>query len=535
MTQKSDAITKVQAIIIIAVIAIAAIIGAYYYWSSTTTTPPAEKVLVIGTTIDTENIEPAGNGEWWDMMVGCMVGEHLFEYREVSANNWQLLPLLGESYTYSNDGSYVTIAVKQGLEFTDGTPFNASVVKYCWDRVLKINAPVGIFLMNIKNITLINDYELQVNLKTPDFTFMTNTPIYYGPVIYSPSAVKDYNVSTQSDYVGTGPFKLVSFAKGEQLILEANKDYWGEPKPKLDKIVVRWYGDSATLRMALESGAVDMAYKDLSPQDIQAVRQKSDIVVANNTGTSNNLYLMFNLAREPLDNPLVRKAIAYAIDYDYITNNIALGGGKRMLSMVPSFMTQYSKPLMEDVQRNVTYAKELLAQAGYSNGFTTSLMIAPGHGFANDDLIAVAIQANLEDIDINLEIETVDVATSFAKVFGTGDYDIAWESWFPDTVDPDNVLHAIIASPDAGGLFVHNYKNVQINQLLTDGLRTQNVTERKEIYDEIQQLWFEDLPTIPIMESYRCVAYRTYLKGWTQNGIIFTEVRQSFANCTVEK
>ena len=115
------------------------------------------------------------------------------------------------------------------------------------------------------------------------------------------------------------------------------------------------------------------------------------------------------------------------------------------------------------------------------------------------------------------------------------DFDIGFNCWFPDFPDPDNVLFALIASREGGGLFAHNYKNERIDQLLKDGIKTEDVEERLAIYDELQQVWFEDLPTIPLMESFRYVIYRSYVKGFTQDAIVFTEVRQSFANAYLEK
>ena len=491
-----------------------------------------ERVLVIGTTVPTECLEPSGKGQWWAMMTGILVGENLFEFKPPEAS--EIGPLLAESYEYSADGKTVTIKLREGVKFHDGTPFNASSVKYCWERCLMLEAPVAYYLLNIDEINVLDTYTLQVKFKSPDFTWHNNLAIYYGTIIYSPTACeKAGDQWAKTVWVGTGPFKFVSFTKGEQLVLERNDDYWGS-NPRLDKIVVRWFGDSATLRLALEKGEIDMAYRDLSPADAVDLEKNPDIVVEKTAGGAYILGLMFNMKSEPLDNVLVRKAIAYAIDYDYLVDVAMMGMCQRWYSVLPSYSIPYYVPVMNDINRDVEKAKALLAEAGYPDGFETTITFCPKYHGPLDRAVVTALQDQLQDVGIKLNIKEVDVAELHKISMQTGEFDITYEGWFPDFPDPDNTAFPLLASKEIGGLFASGYENPRVDELLIEGRSTLDPDKRLEIYHEIQQICYDELPRIPILESYRIIAYRAYVKDWKIYPAVCTETR-SFASCYLEK
>lgn len=523
------AITKLQ-VIALAVVAVVALIAGVVYYTTVTTPTPEEQVLVVGTTVPTEDLEPAGKGQWWAMMVGMLVGEDLFEFK---SDTGELGPLLATSYALSSDAKTITIELREDVKFHDGTPFNASCVKYCWERCMELAPPVSWYLTKVDNIEVLDTYTVQVELIEPDVTWVKNLAIYYGTVIYSPSAVETAGDEwAKTVWVGSGPFKFVSFTKGEQLVLERNDAYWGE-KPKLDKIIVIWYGTSASLRMALEQGDIDMAYRQLAPSDVQALEENPDVKVEKTTGLSYMTFLSFNMESEPLNNSLVRKAIAYAIDYDYLAEDVLMDTAKRAYNLMPSWITPYYEPIMEQVTRDIDKAKDFLAQAGYPEGFETTISYSPGYHGA-EKTIVTAIQDMLKDIGITLHIEEVDVAYLHEVTMETGEYDMFFNSWAPDFPDPDNALFPIVASKDAGGLYATNYKNERLDELLIEGRATSDPEERQEIYSEVQQIIKDELPHVPLLAYYRIVAYRSYVKNWQLYPTACTEAR-SFANCYLEK
>ncbi|MCC6052016.1 MAG: ABC transporter substrate-binding protein, partial [Fervidicoccaceae archaeon] len=316
-----------------------------------------EKILVVGTTYDPKTLDPALAYDIASAMVIQNVYDSLVGYKPGTT---ELEPKLAERWESNANGTEWIFYLRKNVKFHDGTELTADIVKQSIERAKALQGPPSFLLDVIDRIEVIDKYTVKFVLKYPFSPF----PALAAFTIFSPVPPNATDLDTKP--IGTGPFKLESWIKGQQVVLVANKGYW-RGAPKTDKVIIKIYPDPTSLRVALEKGEVDLAI-GIQPSDYQALANNPNLKVAYIDGLVIE-WLGMNLRKEPLSNPLVRKAINYAIDYDYILNNILRGTASRLYGPLPPGVFGYDTEVEKyGYKYNPELAKQLLAQAGYPNG-----------------------------------------------------------------------------------------------------------------------------------------------------------------------
>jgi len=470
-------------VIIAVVIAIAIIVAIAISFTKLFVPPQAEKILIVGTTYDPKTLDPALSYDIASSIVIQNVYDALIGYKPGTA---ELAPKLAERWESNENATVWTFYLRRNVKFHDGSELTADIVKYSIERAKQLQGPPAFLLDVIDRVEVVDRYTVRFVLKYPFSPF----PSLAAFTIFSPVPLNATNLEEKP--IGTGPFKLDTWKKGEQIVLVANKNYWRGP-PKVDKVIIRIYPDPSTLRVALEKGEVDIAL-GIQPQDIEPLSKNPNIKMVSIEGVVIE-WLGMNLRKEPFNNTLFRKAVNYAIDYNYILNVVLRGTAKRLYGPLPPAVFGYDP----EVERygynyNPELAKKLLAEAGYPEGKglrELELIISSAERAERKDVAAI-IQRNLKEIGVNVRIVDLDWPSFLDRLFNHN-FDMYMVDWFPDYVDPDDWIVPLFASY---GLNLDGYNNTQVDGLALKARQTADLQVRAALYKQLQKTIVDDAPWI---------------------------------------
>jgi peptide/nickel transport system substrate-binding protein len=469
--------------------------------------------ITIGTTSKLRTIDPA---DAYDIFSGILLnnmGERLYTYELGSTT---LVPQLAtELPKVSKDGLIYTIPIRSGVVFHDGTPFNAKAMAFSLQRFIKNGGQPSFLLSDvIESIQDTGEYELTIELKQP-FSALPALLSFFGACAVSPKA---YDVGpgkfAPDTFVGTGPYKLMRYGP-DLLQLEAFEQYWGE-KPANPGVNVQLLSDAPNLFNSFQTGAVDVAYQNLEPEQVQSLRQDASksgwkVIEAQGTGVT---YLVLNVKQKPLDQVEVRRAIAAIVDRPLINERVYQKQAEPIYSLLPTAFDSYSPVFKEPYgDGNAAIAQKYLAQAGYSPSNPLKLELWYPSNSAPRTLIASLLKAFAKDKlngAVELEINNVDSATVFQNV-SKGIYPTVLVTWFPDFFDPDTYIQPFLsclkgseekgceegASQSQGSFYYSN----EANQLVKEQRLTQDPVKRKAIFSQLQKILAEDVPYVPLVQS----------------------------------
>ncbi len=471
---------------------------------SATTFAAGNATIVYGTTEKVTDMDPAEAYDFHTWEIFYNIYQGLLKY---PAGETDLVPGLAESYTISEDGSEYTFKLREGLKFTDGTPFNAEVVKWSIDRVIRLGAdPSWLVSDFVEKVEVIDEYSVKFILKNPVayFPALVATVPYYpvNPNVYpEDKTVRDPSELEGGKLVGLGPYKVVSFKRDEEVMLEANSGFYGE-QPKNARVVIRYFADATTMRLALEKGEIDLAFKSFNPSDIADLEQSDDITTIKAQGPYIR-YICLITDKGIFSDKMVRQAMAAAVNRPEILKKVFLGQNEALYSMVPMGMWSHIDAFKEAYgDGNIEKAKELLASKGYNeeNPFEFDLWYTPSHyGDTEVDLAAV----------LKEQFEATGVMKVGVKSAEWATYKDNWDNrampmfllgWYPDYIDPDNYLAPFAGTQGSKGMGIF-FSDPEWDAKLA---KAQTVTDREkriELYKEIQRMWTEDVPTIPIFQG----------------------------------
>ncbi len=412
--------------------------------------------ISVGTTLKPRTLDPADNYELAGLNIIYNVGESLYTYK---VGTTEIEPLLATAMPeISDDGSIYTIPIREGVTFHDGTAFNAEAMAFSLQRFIE-NGGKPAFLLGdaIAKVEATGEYELEITLKQP-FAAFPALLAFPGACAVSPQAYKigagDFNPNI---LVGTGRYKLNQF-KSDSISLNVNESYWGE-KPANQGVNVQVYaGNSANLFNSFKTGAIDVGYQSLDPQQIESLIGGADKnwKVIEGSGTVVN-YLVLSLQNEPVRQPEVRQAVASIINRALINQRVLKEQAEPIYSLIPTAFESY-QATFENIygDGNTAKAEELLTKAGYSAENPAIIEIWHPSGSITRGIVADTIKAYTEQ-ELGGMIQFIPNSVESASFFGNlskGIYPTALVDWYPDFLDPDNYIQPFLAcskgSPNTG-------------------------------------------------------------------------------------
>jgi len=525
--------------ILIIVIVIAAIVGYYFL-------RPTEKILVMGTTDSVEScLDPARAYDYFGWEIIQSLGSGLVEYRPGATGAAEdIVPALATSWSVSEDGKVWTFNLRQGVKYEDGTEFNATHVKYTFDRGIGIADPDGPFVGIgygdiIESVTVVSKYVVRFNLKIPFSAFLSLLACQASYIVdpkYAPmDAVVEYKAGDArgSHPMGLGPYVLTKWTreagKDTEMILEANPNYWNaaEGYPKTKKIVIKFYADSAGLALAIDSGEIDIAFRQLSATDINNLKTKTHLKVWEGTGAFIQ-YLVLQTKRAPFNNPKIRQAVAAAINRTTVVNTVFLGQVQKLYSMIPVGMFGHKESFLTLGDPNYTRTRELLSQLGYNenNKLTFKLWYETSGHYPQSPQLAQVLKSSLEASGvISVTLEGRDWAAYRTSRINE-EMDAYILGWYPDYIDPDDYIYPFLHS-SGGSWLHHNYNNPQMDRLIEWARGNTTESARENLYEQIQNLMVTDCPIIPIYQGSAWAVTKLNIKG------VYLDITQSWRHWLV--
>ncbi len=315
----------------------------------------------------------------------------------------------------------------------------------------------------------------------------------------------EYNSTARSG--GVGRYMITSWIPDVEIILKANPNYHGDP-PETPMVVVRYFADATSLRLSLEAGEIDVAWRTMRPADLQDLKDRPDLNVIDVPGPEIR-YLIVETYLEPFDDVLVRQALAAAVDREAISEKVFLGTKVPLYSLVPNGMWSHTDVFLREYgEANIDKAKDLLTQAGYSetNKVEVELWYTPTHyGDTEVDFAALLKEAWEETGMISVDIKSTEWAT-YLDYMDDGVMPIFLLGWYPDVVDPDNYLmsflHSGVGWTGAGGDGEYGaYSDAEMDRLLEEAAAAPTIEERIALYEQVQDKLGDDCPLIPILQG----------------------------------
>ena len=491
--------------------------------------------ITIGTTDKITSLDPAGSYDNGSYAVQIQVFPFLYAQ---NYNTSKLSPdIAADDGSWSADGTEFTVKLKKGLKFANGHDLTASDVKFSFDRIKRIastNSPVSL-LANISSVEAKDDTTVVFHSKVRnDVTLKQVLSSPAGPIVdeQSFSATKLTPADTiVKDNAFAGPYRLTSYKVNDVLAYAKNPSYQGLTPAKNKTVRVRYFDDASNLKMAVQQGQVDVAFRSMTPTDIESLSKDKKVKVVKGPGGEER-FLTFNFKIMPYGEKssepnadkakAVRQAVANLIDREELATKVYKGTYTPMYSFIPDGLAGHDDTLKAaygdgNGKPSSEKAKKTLEAAGVKTPVDLKLQYNPDHyGQSSADEYA-AIKSQLEEGGLfKVDLQSTEWTQYSKDRVVTEDSDGVYPAyqlgWFPDYSDPDNYLSPFFRD----GNFVNNgYSNQQINDLIVKQAGQIDATERENTLKEIQKLETEDLSTIPLLQGAQVAVTGTNVKGVT--------------------
>ena len=405
---------------------------------------------------------------------------NVFEGLVKPDSSGRLLPAAAESYSIEQNGLVYTFTLRQGLQFHDGSAVEIADILFSLNQARQ----AGFSGLNqIERMEIIRPDEIAIVLLEPDLEFLPYLTV---------GIVPENNPDRERNPIGTGPFIIESYTAQQNLILVKNPHYWQEDLPKLDRIIIVFVADSNALLTGLLGGNIEGAavtgaqLAQLAPEAFDIVPFYSNMVQL----------LALNNTAMPLDDMRVRQAVNYALDIQGIIDTAFFGRGEPSGSpLIPGLTYVYEQSLRDPFPRDLTRARNLLAEAGFPNGFPLEIVVSSNFTMHVDT--AQVIVNQLADAGINGNIRLVDWATWLSEIYRNREYQATIISLDATNISPRSFLSRYLSG--AGGNFI-NFENSAFDRVFNAAFLETDEEERILLYREAQRIISESAASVFIQD-----------------------------------
>lgn len=457
--------------------------------------------IIIGMTLEPPILDPTAGAA---AAIGEVTYRNIFEGLTALDSSMQVHPLLAKSWTISPDGLTYTFTLQPGVNFSDGARFDCSVVKFTLERAGgkdSVNAHKGKF-EPIESIACPNPTTAVVTLKRPTGSFLVDMGSNDAVMVSPLSAA-----GNKTNPIGTGPYKLERWVKGDRVVLVANRGYWGA-KPAISRVTFRFISDPSAAAAAVMAGDVDAFPLFPAPEMLDQFRSDKRFHVQIGT-TSGKTIMSLNNLRKPFDDVRVRRALAYAIDRKALVEALGNYGTPIGSHEVPGDAGYIDLTGM--YPHDIAKAKALLAEAGIKPGFTMTLRLPPpSYARRGGEVIA----AMLQQVGITVKLVPIEWAQWLDRVFKQSDFDATIISH----VEPGDL--GIYARPK----YYFQYHNAEYDALYKQYAETNNPATRLALAGALQLKLAEDEPNVFLFALAKVGVWNAKLRGLWPNEPIFANV-----------
>lgn len=463
--------------------------------------------LIVALPSDPANFDPNDNSI---QMVHAMKRQ-IYEPLLMRDYEGQLQPLLAESWEYEDDYTII-FHIRKGVKFHNGEELKASDVIFSLKRVSEVPAAKSaVAMIDFDKSKTVDDYTVKVVTKdiyVPQLAYL-EWPL---TGIFNEKAYKESGGDFTKAPIGTGPYKLKSYISGDSYEFEAFEDYWDNGMPYCKQLTMRIIPEAANRTMELESGGVDIIYEAPS-SDIKRLEENSEITVYRDLSMNTN-YLFIRADHKPFDDVRVRKAVAYALDRESAVKNAYKGTGQTAIGYTSPNVEGFADNVVP-YEYNIEKAKELLAEAGYPNGFETTF-----HTDTTRERVDISeiFQNQLAKVGIKCNVIAME-PVAYQAMFARGEHNIMVYGLTTTTGEGDKAFRWFHSEHALGQCFV-NWKNAEYDNIIDEASRTLNLDKRMELYKKAQQMLKDNCIVIPTLHREILTAARSNVKGF-QNNLTF--------------
>jgi len=426
---------------------------------------------------------------------------------------------IAKSFSWNPAHTVITFHLRPGVKFANGDPLDADAVKFTYDRIFK-QAGVTAFLTSMAAVKdqdavkVVDPLTVTIDVTKPN-TLLLGNMAQFGHSILDPKVVSAHETTADPyahDWLGSnvdgtaqGPFVLQSWQHGSQWVLAKNPNYYGQ-EPKVDQVIFKVIPNASSRFALLKSGAVDIAY-DLPRKDVKALQSDPNVQVIRHPSRF-VVFLGMNSKVKPFNNVKVRQAIAYATPYQTIISQVLQGYGRQLTSPIP-----YGTPTHTDkyfvYKTDLAKAKQLLTQAGYPNGFSTTIYVASGVDEGTET--AVWVQQSLKKIGIKLQIAQLPGANFTSRLQKHELPFFFFNNWISINNDPFYHLFWLFRSDCCD---YTNYANKTVWKEIDSNLLASNGKARNAVALNVQKQIMADAPWVFLYQPDFVLAMRKNVHGY---------------------
>jgi len=483
--------------------------------------------IIVGTTDPVTSLDPAGSYDNGSFAVQTQVFPFLFNSPYGSPDVEPDIAVSGE-FTAPTE---FTVVLKDGLTFANGNELTASDVKFTFDRTVALDDPNGpsSLLGNLDSVEAVDDTTVVFTLKAAnDQTFEQILSSPAGPIVdeevFSADSLTDPADIVEGNAFG-GQYSITDYTQNEIIQYEANPNYDGLlGAAKTESVTTQYFADETSLKLAVQEGDVDVAYRSLSPTDVEDLRGDDGVTVWDGPGGEIR-YIVFNFNTQPFgaETPeadpakalAVRQAVASVVDRTEVSEQVYNGTYVPLYSYVPEGLTGATESLKGlygdgDGNPDVDKATALLEDAGVETPVALNLQYSPDHYGASSDDEYAAYASQLNDsglFEVNLESTLWDVYSAERREDA---YPLYQLGWFPDYSDADNYLTPFFSDENFLG---NHYQDSAVNELIQQQLVEDDEAARTQLIEDIQDAVASQLSTLPLLQGAGVAVTGTDIAG----------------------
>jgi len=470
--------------------------------------------LQIAWLSDAVSLDPQGSND----VPSSNVQYNIYETLVYQDENIEIQPGLAESWEQVDDLTW-EFKLRKNVKFHDGSDFNADVVVANFNRIQDpdVASPRAFLYEMITEVKAVDSHTVQIKTEYPFAPLLAHLSHNGGAMISKQAIDKDYeamkNGEKAGSYIsknpsGTGPFKLGEWVAGQHVKLVKFDDYWGE-KPKLNSVTFKVVPEALTRVAELETGTVHIA-DPISPSDMSRVDNLPDAGLNRQTSLS-LAYIGFNAEKAPFNDVKVRQAITMAIDKKQILDGIYNGTGVPAVGPLAPDVYAFDESV-KPLEYNLDEAKKLLAEAGYEDGFSTTI-------WTNDNpdrqKIAEYVQSALKELNIDVKIEVLEWGAYLADT-AAGKHDMFILGWSTATADADYAMYPLFHSANVGEPGNRTFlKDAELDKILEDARKETDDTKRKALYKQAQEKLVELAPMVYLLHTEYITGVSDKVKGFS--------------------
>ena len=457
------------------------------------------QTVTVGLDADPPNLDPMLSSALVDRQVHNQLYDKLVDLDE----NLKIVPMLATAWKVEENATVYTFTLRSGVKFHDGTDFNAEAVKFNLDRYRSAQGSRRAGELSlVTNVQALNPTTVRVTLKEPFAPFLAILSDRSGMMV-SPAAAQKAGAEFGNNPVGTGPFKFVERRRQDRIVLAKNETYWLRGFPKIDQLIYRPFPDDDVRVANLLSGAVNII-TPVAAKDLAAIRNNANLAVNNFPGIGYQ-GIWLNHTKGAFTNKALRQAFAASIDRETVDRVVFLGTALLSNGPFPPGTLAYDKGIVTP-KRDLTLARQKLAEGGRPQGFSFTLTIAPGPVLAQ---LAQVYQAMAAEVGIQIKIEQIEFGTLLDRA-GKLELEAVAVGW-SGRPDPDGNIFDFVRCKAPNNY--SGYCNSRLDNLLNRARTVRLGDARKDLYSQINKVILDDLPYIYIYHPQTTIGLVRRLSG----------------------